>query len=87
MTSAGFEFLEVARLGNPQLAVEGINFDLVPVNDDRFCLYDQHGPDDIEHGAAVQDFALPYPLRRRELATAIRSTAVMGLSRRLLHKA
>ena len=30
------------------------------VDDDRFGFYDQHGPDDIELGAAVQDFALAY---------------------------
>ena len=81
------KFCDVTWPADPQAAIEGKKFDLMSVDDDRFCFYDQHGPDDMTGGAAVQDFALPYPLRRRELATAIRSTAVMGLSRRLLHKA
>ena len=37
-----------------QLAVEGENFDLMSVDDDRFYFYDQHSPDDMTDGAAVQ---------------------------------
>ena len=34
-------------------------------DDDRFLLYDQHGPDYMTDGAAVQDFALAYGGKKR----------------------
>jgi hypothetical protein len=61
--NASAKFFQITRLGKPEFTVEGIKFDLVSVNDDRLCLYDQHAPTIISGAGAQAPSVLNYPVQ------------------------